>query len=123
MHSPSTTKMVLLLDQDSSYNGSLSQWLSRNGYAAIVADDVCQVIEELSDFTVKLNPDVVLLQVPSLPECFEDLQHSLRKTVNLSDLKVVGLCDRKNKVARKRYFANDLEQLHTIMHREVPAVA
>jgi DNA-binding response OmpR family regulator len=123
MSSAANPTMVLLVDTDSNMDGAARKWLEENGYVSWLAHDVCQLFEELSDFTVRTHPDVVLMAVSSLPECFEALQHSIRLSANKSDLKVVGLCGKRNKLSRRRYFASDLDQLQTIMHREVPCVS
>jgi hypothetical protein len=56
--------MVLLFEMGSA-GSELGRWLGENGFIAWRANDVNHAIEELSDFTVRLRPDVVLLEVPS----------------------------------------------------------
>lgn len=70
--------VVLLFDAMSPGHGYLKQWLRDRGYLTWEANDICHAIEELSDFTVKTRPDVVLLAVPSLVDNYAMVRDALQ---------------------------------------------
>ena len=70
--------VVLLFDESSPGHHHLKQWLKNMGYLAWEANDICDAIEELSDFTVKSRPDVVMLAVRSLEDNFAMIRDALQ---------------------------------------------
>lgn len=113
--SPNRNKLmtyVLLLDKKAPQKNDVQNWLNKNGLTAWLANDVPHAIEELSDFTVRNRPDVVLLEVAFLSESFD----ALRSTFNLSsggeNLEVLGL----GRSGGRKYCAKDLDQLGSLLH-------
>ena len=70
--------VVLLFDEKSPGHVYLKQWLHDRGYSAWEANDVCHAIEELSDFTVKTRPDVVMLSVAKLEDNYAMIRDALQ---------------------------------------------
>jgi hypothetical protein len=110
MNENSSKPIILLLDGGSVSKGRVRQWLNKCGMIAWEANDVCHAIEELSDFTVKNRPDVVLLEVASLPECFDLFRSTFESSV-------LALTDTITGPEAKPYVAHDLDQLRAIMRR------
>lgn len=115
-------RLVLLMDPDYPTSGSVSQWLAKSGLVTWKANDLCHALEELSDFTVRMTPDVILLEVASITECFDTLSSTLSDT-NGRAVSVIGFSGDTALKRRNSCFANDLEQLGTIISRERKALA
>src|ERR1043166_4915172 len=82
---------VLLLDKKAPATSDVQDWLSKNGLVSWLANDVSHAIEELSDFTVRNRPDVVLLEVAFLSESFDALRSTLKMSSEAGDITVLGL--------------------------------
>lgn len=55
--------VIVLLGAHGVDNAGLEEWLANSGYRAWEAEDVFQVLEQVSDFTVRNRPEVVFLHV------------------------------------------------------------
>jgi len=108
-----TRTMVLLLE--SSNNGfDIGRWLGEKGFVTWRANDVNHALEELSDFTVRRRPDVVLLEVPELSQRFDALRNAFHQSSG--DVCVCGYAPAAG--LRGERFASDLEQLTSIIYRQ-----
>lgn len=63
-HSP----VILLLGTRSASSDPFDQWLEKSPYRAWAASDVFQLLDQLSDFTIRNRPDVVFLHIGSTVE-------------------------------------------------------
>lgn len=122
-HDPKNKRLLLLMEPRSSTSVDLRDWLKSKGFVAWLAKDFSHAIEELSDFTVKTRPDVVLLEVSPLNECFKTLSESLCGPGRLGDVTVVAISDKKADGKQERFFAHDLDQLEYLIRREAGAVS
>jgi chemotaxis response regulator CheB len=104
---------VLLLDRKASQKNHVQDWLSKNGLVTWMANDVSHAIEELSDFTVRNRPDVVLLEVAFLADSFDALQSTFNVLSPEEKVTVLGLTNQNT--ARRKFFASDFEQLGGMM--------
>ena len=60
------TPVILLLENGTSDDGNfIRQWLSDSRFMTCEADNAFEVLEEISDFTVRERPDVIILNVDS----------------------------------------------------------
>src|SRR5205814_1564395 len=91
----------------------VQSWLSKNGLVTWLANDVFHAIEELSDFTVRDRPDVVLLEVAFLAEAFDAVRSALKMSSGEENVKVLGLAD--GPAPDDKCFAKDLNQLRSLM--------
>jgi AmiR/NasT family two-component response regulator len=77
--------VILLIGKEETSDGfTLKQWLEENEYITREASDVFEVIEEISDFTVRQCPDVILLEAESasqslIEEVFQNSTESNRQ--------------------------------------------
>ena len=55
--------VIVLLGAHAVDNAGLEEWLANSGYRAWEAEDVFQVLEQVSDFTVRNRPEVVFVHV------------------------------------------------------------
>lgn len=95
----------------------IRQWLARSGYVAWHAADISDAMEELLDFTVRVRPDVVLLEVQTLPQCFETLQAAFSMSAN-QEVTVFGLMGTTSEAPAGRFFAKNLEELRSLIMTE-----
>ena len=81
------------------------------------ADDVSHAIEELSDFTVRNRPDVIMLEASPLDECLNGLSDDF-KSMGGGDISVVAMCRRGTPSRNAPFIATNYVQLETIIDRE-----
>jgi hypothetical protein len=80
---------VLLLDRDFHSKAFVKTWLGKHGFVVADADDMSGLIEEVTDFTVRSNADVVLFETDGLP-CFDSF-NSVLSSSDLGTLNLVAL--------------------------------
>lgn len=109
--------MVLLLERGHQDRRALGNWLCDNGFVAWTANDVGHAIEELSDFTVKNRPDVVLLEVLQVPRDLDDLNAAF----GLAQDTHVQVCaySPATRGTGGRFCASSLDQLKAMIGSEV----
>ena len=113
--------LLLLLDGGSSVKGSVRMWLTNSGFVTWEAKDMGHAIEEISDFTVRQRPDVVLLEVAALPECFDTFRSTFDVTPDGNDVSVLALSDSNTPPEMRPFVARNFDQLKTIMGTGVQA--
>jgi hypothetical protein len=113
--------LLLLLDGGSSIKGRVRMWLTDSGFVTWEANDVGHAIEEISDFTVKRRPDVVLLEVAALPECFDTFRSTFEITPDGNNVSILALSDSNTPPEMKPFVARNFDQLRTIMGTGVQA--
>lgn len=111
-------RLLLLTEPKGGDSAELYNWLSDRGLRTWRASDFSHAIEELSDFTVKNRPDVVLLEVSPLFACFETLQDNLCTPDSDNDVTVVAMSEAKAPRGSERFFARSWDQLETLIDRE-----
>ncbi len=111
-------RLLLLTDPNGVESAELYNWLSDRGLRTWRASDFSHAIEELSDFTVKNRPDVVLLEVSPLFACFETLQRNLCIPDTDNDVMVVAMSKDRAPRGSERYFAHSWDQLANLIDRE-----
>jgi len=86
-HSP----VILLLAKQSYASDPLDLWLENSPYRAWKASDVFQLLDQMSDYTVRRRPDVVFMHVgASLEE--QDFARSLIQAGTIeSEVRVIDL--------------------------------
>jgi hypothetical protein len=112
-NSPQT--LLLLLEDGALIKGNVRMWLTNSGFVTWEAKDVCHALEEFSDFTVKRRPDVVLLEVPALPECFDTFRSTFEISADGNEFSVLALSNTEPSDESRPYVAGDLNQLKAIM--------
>jgi hypothetical protein len=111
-----SNRIMVLLFEPGQCGTELGRWLGENGFIAWHANDVNHAIEELSDFTVRRRPDVVLLEVASLPQKFDTLRNAF--CASSGDVEVCAFSERPPQPDRE-HFASDLDQLKSMIAGQV----
>ena len=114
----STSSMsIILVDKKNQSSGNLGAWLTKGGFITRRANDLGQAIEALSDFTVRLRPDIVLLEVSSLARDFDSLQSAFQLSSQNDDIVVLALSDDNASEKNGRFFAKNFDQLRTVINQ------
>src|SRR5207237_895766 len=106
---------LVLLDRKSPPTNDIRNWLTDNGLCAWLANDVSHAIEELSDFTVRKRPDVVLLEVKFLADSMELLRSALQMPACANDVTVMGFEDIAS--SKIDLAADGLDRLSSVLDR------
>jgi hypothetical protein len=112
------TRLLLLVEPRSACSGEVRTWLTDRGLLTWWANDVSHAIEELSDFTVKDRPDVVMLEASPISDCLRELRTDLCGLFGATDVSVVAIGDTGRRSHREPFLATDFDQLETIINRE-----
>ena len=86
-HSP----VILLLAKQSITSDSLDRWLEESRYRAWEASDVFQLLDQLSDYTVRKRPDVVFLHVGATSEEQDFIRSLIEAGTSESGRRVIDL--------------------------------
>ncbi len=105
---------LILIDGGSGSKRKIRNWLTSSGFITWEANDIGHAIEELSDFTVRNRPDVVLLEVSTLPDSLEMFRSDLQLTSNRDEMSVLAFSSKKA-TKPQPFVAADLTQLSLIM--------
>jgi len=96
--------------------GDVIDWLDNSRFSTCEASNVFEAFEELSDFTIKERPDVVLLNVDSC----ENQASLMRDMSGMEDLAVMALSSGSSYVATDGCFQGNLGQLATHLDKLIP---
>ena len=84
--------VILLIDKEETADGfTLKQWLEENEYITREVSDVFEVIEEISDFTVRQCPDVILLEVETASQSL--VEEVFQSSTETNQVRVVPFND------------------------------
>lgn len=110
--------MTILLMDGGPSDRFVRAWLTKNGFVVWRANDLSHAIEELSDFTVRSRPDLVLLDVPVMPECFETFRDMVRLSSDNLDVTVIGLSENRKGSDHAPLVARNLYELSAVLNKE-----
>jgi len=95
--------VIVLMDKDSSNDqATIRQWFEDSRFATYEASNVFEALEQLSDFTIRKRPDVVLLDV----DCCEDELPIVREVSDLPVMALSGKAALKNSNGRQSYYGS-----------------
>lgn len=107
-----------MVEPRSTKSVDVRDWLKHKGFLTWWANDVSHAIEELSDFTVRNRPDIVMLEASPLSECLQTLRDGLCGPESQDDVSVVAMSDKRSSDLSERYYATDFAQLEAMIARE-----
>ncbi len=122
MQSNAHTPLLVLLEKKAVVNHDLlKQWLEVNGFLAWNASDIFDALEEMTDFTVRSRPDVILLEVGSLAEDFRMIRSIVNNDpIGESTQAIFALSDGFKPMNHGECNAGDLNQLKARLDRIIP---
>ena len=110
------------MEPSSSSSTDLRIWLTHRGLRTWWAKDVSHAIEELSDFTVRNRPDVIMLEASPISECLNALSADL-SALGSDDISVVAMFKSGPPSRKAPFFATDYAQLESIIDRNSDTAA
>lgn len=116
--------VILLLETNSEMdNGSIKNWFKKSRFLTNETADVFEALEEISDFTVRFRPDVVLLEVNSLKEDFDRIRKMIQTPSGKCEFPIFALSDSGNIINDKECFEGNLAQIKTELDKMIPKAA
>lgn len=89
--------VILLISREEREECFFKQWLEENASSVCEANDIFQVIEEISDFTVRECPGVILLEVESASQ--DSVEEMFYFSSGASEVQVVAYSKTTNRRA------------------------
>ena len=100
--------IVLLLNKNSTKNNrSVRVWLKKNGFSMKEAANAFRAMEEISDFTVRLAPEVILIEAIS-PNLDFDL---ICEMFELESISIFAISEKENVINHQRCFEGNLSEI------------
>ncbi len=116
--------IILLLDGKSATDNKLvKNWLRKSRFLTNETTDIFQALEEISDFTVRSRPDVVLLEVNSLKEEFSIIQKMMQSLSGKCEYLIFALTDSGKIINDKKCFEGNLAQVKVQLDKMIPKAA
>src|SRR5689334_20737716 len=110
-HTQTPHPVILLIDGNGSKNKSVKNWLRKSRFLTCETTDVFQALEEISDFTMRSRPDVVLLEVESLSEDFFFVKEVIQTSGGRDATSIFALSESGKKVTDNECFEGNLNQV------------
>lgn len=116
--------IILLLDGNSATdNNHIKEWLKKSRFLTNETTDIFQALEEISDFTVRSRPDVVLLEVNSLKEEFSLIQKMMQSLSGKCEYPIFALTDTGKIINDNKCFEGNLDQVKARLDKMIPKAA
>jgi len=115
--------VILLLDGNAIDNDCVKEWFKTSRFLTSETVDIFQALEEISDFTVRCRPDVVLLEVSSLTKDFFTVRKMVKTSSGQCEFPIFALSDSGKIINHKECFEGNLTQLKTQLNKMIPELA
>jgi hypothetical protein len=114
--------VILLLDSNTSAdNEFIKNWFQESRFLTSEANDIFQALEVIADFTMPQRPDVILLEVSSIPDDFQDIKKVTQTFAGHSGLPIFAFSENGKIVNDKECFEGNLAQLKEKLDGLIPA--
>lgn len=127
-HDKTPATVILLLDGKSNQgNEFMKEWLDESPFVTNESTDFFDLLEDLSDFTMGLRPDVVLFEAKSLKNDYFLLRQMMKSYTENDEFPILALSD-SGKVVNDNFcfegnFAEVKAQLTKVLPRTLAAAA
>ena len=113
--------IILLLDGKAiADNEIVKEWFRNSRFLTNETTDIFQVLEDISDFTQRSRPDVVLLEVNSPEQDFPMVQNVLKSMLGDDDYSILSLSEKGQTVNNRECFEGNLTQLKAQLEKMIP---
>ena len=113
--------VILLLDgSPSTDNEFIKRWFQKSRFLTCEATNIFEALEEISDFTNFQRPDVVLLEVASMPDDFQVVKRMTQTHSGVSELLIFAFSESGKNVNDGDCFEGNLAQLEAKLNRLIP---
>lgn len=117
MNYAADNKTVIILVDETAKNGEfVKRWLEKNEFLTCEATDVFQALEEISDFTVRQCPSVILLETNALSEDY--VREVFQTSCGVNNVSVIALSK-----TTSSDFTESLAQLKQKLTRAMPKMS
>jgi DNA-binding response OmpR family regulator len=86
--------VILLVDESAQNSEFIKRWLCKNEFMTCEAADIFQALEQVSDFTVRQCPDVILLEDNSLPA--DLIKEVFQASFGVQSVSIIALSNQQN---------------------------
>src|SRR5688500_2273790 len=116
------TSVILLLDgKAATDNGFVRKWFEKSRFSAIEVSDVFQALEEISDFTIRCRPDVILMEVGSLSEDFPVIKNVIQTSLSAQpECPIFAFSNSGEIIDKKENFEINFSQLEARLNEIIP---
>ncbi len=104
------TILLLLNTKSETNNDSVKSWLKNSGFKTSEVPNVFRAIEEMSDFTVRCDPEVVLIEAVSQLNDFCLIQ-KIMQISNDGEVSVFAITDSDKIINHKECFEGSFAQV------------
>lgn len=112
--------LILLVDELTEDSNSIKNWLNDNSYQTQEAANIFEAIEEISDFTVRECPDVILLSVNPLSTDLKLVEEMFDDESGSDELPVYVLSKTLKITNKKSRSAENIGQLQIKINEILP---
>lgn len=113
--------VILLLDGKSRTDTDfIKGWFKKSRFLTSETTSIFQALEEISDFTVRSRPDVVLLETDSLPEDFSVIRQMIQTPSGGTEFPIFVLSDSGKNAHSEQCFTGSFTQLTTRLDKMIP---
>ena len=112
--------VILLLDGNAVNIRPVKEWFKKSRFSTRETTHIYQVLEDLSDFTVRTCPDVVLLEADSLSDDFFTVKNILHSYFDGNKLLICALSDSGKIVNDKECFEGNLSEIKVKLNQIFP---
>lgn len=116
-HETGQHPVILLIDETVKNGEFIKRWLEKNEFLTCEAADIFQALEEISDFTVRQCPDVVLLEIDSLSQDYA--REVFQTSYGANNVSIIAL----SKSTNAEEFTAGLAQLRRKLNRALPRLS
>ena len=116
--------VILLLDGSrSADNKFVKRWFQKSRFFTCEATDIFQALEDVSDFTTPRRPDVILLEVKSIPDDFYVVKKMIQTPAGQTEMPIFALSEKGSLVNHSECFEGNLAQLEAKLNQMIPTGA
>ena len=113
--------VILLLENGTSRDGQVvRQWLSDSRFMTCEAYDPFEVLEEMSDFTMRDRPDVIILNVDPSQDSAQSLRDIVRCCADGQDPAIISMTNDLSERGDDNFYAPDMSQVAARLEKLLP---
>lgn len=116
--------VILLIDGKLTSNDNyIKEWLEESPFMTNETTDIFQALEDITDFTVRARPDVVVLPVESLKQDYFTIREMMQAFSGNEDFPIFALSDCGKVVNDKECFEGNLAEVKAAIEKVFPKTA
>lgn len=122
-HDKTPATVILLLDGKSNQgNDFMKEWLDESPFITNESTNFFDLLEDLSDFTMRSRPDVVLFEAKSLKSDYFLLRQMMKSYTENDEFPILALSDSGKVVNDKLCFEGNFAEVKAQLTKVLPRV-